>query len=364
MNIFYRLKLALMSFALEKDKKGPFDSAALDMWKLPEDAGNDINNSWWFGAYDLEGRSLTLRLGNRNNGMSEVFVMFSDHDGSFYVTEQQLFPQDNAPLRVKNLIPGRDWRVEFEGELTEQYTGKRVAASFAFDYTARLPIFYPVKDDDSYPMAKAFARMKWNRKFFRQLSQSGVGKDGKTYKQVHVEQTGFFKGSMNINGKTISLDMKGARDRAYGKRDWDFMSQHVWIIAATEKGEVLNFSLVSYPHVHNLNVGYMDFGCDRNYSIHDYKMIHWDHNDGKGPDEMVVDMSFTNGMKYRMKCRKQHDLFTPFDGGKFYFHECVGPIEFTRINELGQKECGPSEIKAYGTIEYGWNRDRSRWNEW
>lgn len=364
MNPFYGLKLAFMTKALEKDKKKPFDSAALDLWELPEGAGEDINNSWWFGGYDLQGRSLTLRRGDRNNGMAEVFVMFSDHDGKFYVTEKQLFPRDEAPLLVRNLIPGRDWHVEFDGELTEQYSGKKVHVKFAFDYTARLPIFHPARDGDTYPMANAFARMKWNRKFFRQLVQSGIGKDGNTYKQIHVEQTGFFKGWIEIDGNKTELNLKGARDRAFGKREWDYMNQHIWIIAATEKGEVLNFSLVSYPHITNLNVGYMDFGCDRNYSILNYKMIQWDHNGGKGPDEMVVDMSFTNGKIYRMRCRRQHDLYTPFDEGRFYFHECVGPIEFTSIREIGQAECGPVEFKAYGTIEYGWNRDSSRWNNW
>jgi len=348
---------------MRKRKKEPFNYTEADLFEIPEGAGPMINNSWFFGGDAPDGMSFKMRLGLRNNGQAEVFLIWIGRDGRFLTTDKQLYDISECPMRVKNIIPGRDWEVWFDGETVDMNDGSRHHCVMNFRYTSRLPIFHPAIDGCTWGMSQAFASQKWNKAFFKSLSgDAGVGQTDKNIRQVHYEQTGHMDGTMQIDGEPVSFSVPGIRDRAFGRRDWNYMDCHVWLVAVTARGEVTNFSLVSYPNAKCLYCGYSDFDSDRNASLTDYKMISYDHCGGKGPDRMVVDMSFTNGVCYRMTADRTHDLFTPFDNGNFYFHEAVGDFTFELIPALGEDPLpGARKIQARGTIELGWNKDSSRW---
>jgi len=279
------------------------------------------------------------------------------------VSDKQVYPVQDCPISVRNIIPARDWQVTYDGKLVDSNDGSSHHIKLDFRFSARLPIVYPLKDADLKGMASAFARVRWNRDFFKRLGgDTGVGKDAKQYKQVHYEQTGRMEGTMVLDGKPSEFCLAGIRDRAWGKRDWNYMDCHMWLVAVTANGEAMNLSIVSYPHAKNLHCGYMDYEEDRNYALTGYKIISYDHCDGRGPEEMIVDCSFSNGKTYRINTHREHDLITPFDGGNFYFHEAVGRFTFTEIPALGENPADDAKvIEAYGTIELGWNKDSSRW---
>lgn len=346
-----------------KRKSEGFDYIKADLFEMPSDAGPMINNSWFFGGDAPDGTSLKLRLGLRNNGEAEVFLIWIGSDGRYLATEKQLYKQSECPLRVKNVIPGRDWDVCFDGEATDMANGRKHHIVLNFSYIARLPIFHPMHDGSILGMAQALSGEKWNRKFFKSLAgDTGLGSEEREIRQVHYEQTGRMSGSIKIDGECIPFSLPGIRDRAFGKRDWNYMDCHVWLVATTSLGEVCNFSIVSYPHAKRFFCGYTDIDSDRNSSLLDYKIISYDHCGGKGPERMVVDCSFTNGKCYRITADRTHDLLTPFDGGNFYFHEAVGDYTFEEIAALGVAPAeGARTIKARGTIELGWNKDSSRW---
>jgi len=360
------LKTNLMLSVMNQQRSKPFDVVQADLFTLPADAGNDINNSWFFGADSMDGRSFKMRLGIRNNGQAEVFLIYIDPDGRYLTSEKQLYPIDESPMQVSNLIPARDWHVSYDGWLVDMNDAHKVHCEMQFDFIARLPIFYPLKDAYLKGMAMAFAVPKWNKTFFKHLSgDTGVSKEDKKYKQIHYEQTGRMKGSIVLDGQCIEFDMAGIRDRAWGMRNWDYMDCHMWLVAVTERGEAMNLSIVSYPHAKNLHCGYTDMDSDRNYALTDYRIISYDHCGGKGPDDMSIALAFANGRFYRMDAHRTHDLITSFGDGKFYFHEAVGCFTFTEIASLdAEPVAGARCIKARGTIELGWNIDSSRWGDY
>jgi len=366
MNLLTYAKTALMLYAMEKHKQEPFDYAKSDLFELPSDAPSSVNNSFFFGGYATDGRSLVMRLAFRNGEDTEVFLIYTDAQGRHLVSDKQVYPVDACPLRVRNIIPARDWQVNYDGDLTDMHDGTVHHIVLDFRFTARLPIVYPAKDAYLPGMAGAFARVKWDKAFFKSLGgDTGVGQEAEKYRQVHYEQTGRMDGNMILDGVPSEFTLFGIRDRAWGKRDWNYMDCHMWLVAVTDRGEAMNLSIVSYPHAKNLHCGYMDYGEDRNYALTGYKIVSYDHCGGAGPDDLIVDCSFANGSIYRIEAHREHDLITPFDGGNFYFHEAVGRFTFTEIEALGVAPVeGARKIEAYGTIELGWNRDSSRWNSY
>lgn len=364
MSILFKLKFAFMEKMMAKRKKEPFSYTEADLFEIPEGASSIINNSWFFGGDDADGMSFKMRLGLRNNSPAEVFLIWIGKDGRYLATDKQLYETSEIPLKVSNIIPGRDWKVSFDGDVIDMNDGSRHHCLMQFVYTSRLPIYHPMLDGCTKGMSEALASQHWNKKFFESLAgDTGLGETDRNIRQVHYEQTGHMEGTMIIDGgEAIPFSIPGIRDRAFGKRDWNYMDCHVWLVAVTERGEAMNLSIVSYPHAKRFFCGYTDFDSDRNSPLTDYKMISYDHCSGKGPDKMIVDCSFSNGVCYRLTAHRTHDLVTPFDGGNFYFHEAVGDFTFEQIPALGvPPEKGARTIKARGTIELGWNKDSKRW---
>jgi len=366
MSFLTKAKTTLILSIMKKQRTKPFNYCEADLFELPADAPSFVNNSYYFGGYSVDGQCMTMRLAFRNGENAEIFFIYTDAQGWHLVCDKQEYPSDACPMKVRNLIPARDWQVSYDGDLIDVNDGSTHHIKVDFRFTARLPIVNPPMDSDLKGMASAFAKVKWDRDFFRRLGgDTGLGEEAKKYKQLHYEQTGYMEGTMVIDGRSSEFRLAGVRDRAWGKRDWNYMDCHMWLIAVTANGEVMNLSIVSYPHAKNLHYGYMDYEEDRNFALTGYKIISYDHCDGKGPEEMVIDCSFANGKTYRLKTHREHDLVTPFDGGNFYFHEALGRFTFTETSSLGKEpEDGAHTIDAYGTIELGFNKDASRWGSY
>lgn len=368
MGMVLEFKTWLMTKAMEyKRKKDPFDGVKADLFELPADADGMCNNSYFFGANGSDGHSLIMRVGKRNMPLCEIFVIYVTPEGHLYTSVKDHYPTDACPMKVECVEPEKHFKIWFEDELLDTETGKTLPCKYELDFHATLPIFDAMQHSDFRGMARAFARPKWNKQFFKEASgDTGVAKiKGEKIKtanipQRHYEQAGHFTGKMILDGKEITIDMPGSRDHAYGKRDWNYMSDHIWIMATTEKGETFNFSLVDYPKVEGVFCGYSNIGLDHDESLIDYKIIEWDAADGKAPDKFVLDCTFTDSTSasgektVRVTAKRENNLYLTFQNCDpnqktvFFFQEGVGEIDF-------------GGVKARGSIEYGFNPDRSRW---
>lgn len=359
------IKTKIIRAGIEHKKKtNPFRLEEFERHQLPEDASPLLNNSYYFGGNNTKGESLIFRFAFRKN-LSELFILYT-REKRFFVVDEQEYGPDNCPVQVECLEPGKLWRCVFKGKMRDNATGEVFDSSFDVTYTARLPIFDSLYHADSTGMAKAFAREKWNKSFFAEAMSSDMGmasaidrkKNPDLYQaelrkneQHHYEQTGWMKGSITIGAETFAIDLGAVRDHSFGKRDWNYMNDHVWLMAITDEGQTMNLQLVNYPRVKRIYVGYTDLGEDKNYSLIDYQIRHYEHNEGLGGDVMEVDLTYNNGKTYHVKAVRDVNVTTPFDGGNFYFQEGIADFDI-------------NGVKARGTIEYGFNKDRSRWDDY
>lgn len=355
MHLLTYLKKQLILKAIDhKRKKQGFDVEAMELHQLPEQADSLLNNSYFFGGNDKAGNSLIMRLGERN-GLRELFVLYNTPEG-FYTIDKQEFTPNDCPLKVSCVSPGEVWNLNFDGYLINNANQQRLPAQFYLTFSARRPIFDFMYHADCSGMAMAFAREKWNRQFFKKAFSNDTGiskKKGAVQQndQHHYEQPGTLNGTLSLNGHTVVINLPGERDHSFGKRDWNYMCNHIWLMANTAQGETLNVSIVNYPYVKCLCAGYTDLDGDRLYSLKDYRLISYAHNQGLGPDTIELECTYTNGKTYHLTATREQNLLTPFAGGKFYFQEGIG--NFT-ING----------IAARGSIEYGFNQDESCWGDY
>ncbi|MDY0016149.1 MAG: hypothetical protein RBS13_08070, partial [Bacteroidales bacterium] len=239
MQLKYRIKKAIIQSVLQKRKhKQVFDSDYAELFQIPPDAGSDFNNSYYFSAHNLEGQSLFLRLGLRGDKQSEIWFVYRD-ENMFYSCPIELCHTKDSPLQVECVEAGKRWKLKFEGHMQSLDNKDDIhKAVFEGLFTATAPIFDFFYHANTEPMARAFAKEKWNKSFLEEVQKNN---------QTHYEQAGKIQGRLMLGSKEKQIDMYAIRDHSFGKRDWNYMDKHMWLMALNETGDALNLSIVSYP---------------------------------------------------------------------------------------------------------------------
>lgn len=330
-----------------------------------------MNNSYYFSGHDLQGNSLIFRLGKRSGGRNEVWFAVKDIDGNAYFNSSQFFYSNPINQINNNCISalatcietGKKWAFSFSGKVSEaslkgakkdKITGNEIDLSFDGIFTASNKIFEFSRHMDTAPLAKSLASEKWSKKFLVELKENH---------QVHYEQTGEIKGLLILNGRKRNIKLSAIRDHSYGKRDWNYMDRHIWLMALMENGQALNLSMVRYPAVKELQSGYLtsgdrngnfDIGTDtavsKNRVICIESATQMDEIECTGavPEKFDYSVKFTDGNCFKVSCCKELEFIFPFNDGVYTIHEGIGSFAF-------------NGIKGRGIIEFGFNRDKSRW---
>lgn len=339
MQLSYKIKKTIIRNILKKRKKTQgFDPVLVETYQLPADADNDINNSYYFSAHNIEGQSLFIRLGLRGDKQSEIWFAYRDND-FFLSCPTELCPIEASPLHVECIEVEKKWKIIFRGEM-QSLTNKeiRVQACFEGVFEATAPIFDFFYHADPEPMASAIAREKWNKAFFQEIQKNN---------QTHYEQAGKLTGNLNINQIQKQIDLYALRDHSFGKRDWNYMDKHMWLMALTENGDALNISTVSYPALSGIAVG----NFNRNGKVFDVIHFHTSNdviNNGKGADHFILQAKLKTGELLQITVERDAEVVYSFANGQYILREGMG--SFTINGE-----------KARGIIEFGFNKDNSRW---
>ena len=329
----YKLKTQFMKKMIAKKQKAqPFDFEAGEGYTLAADADSTVNNSYYFSAHGVESKeSLYLRLGIRN-GHSEVWFFYSD-GANRYALKEMLY-KDEIPLTVTRL--GNGWHMRYQGTLTRS-DGKSVQADFDGTYVSdQAPVDFfshmpPVRT------AKAMAGEKWTKAFFSEVQNNN---------QVHYEQTGRLCGTLKIDEQIRQIDLPCVRDHSFGKRDWNYMNNHLWLMAVNEHSQ-LNFSMVSYPAMTILEVG--------NFKAKDRPMAYvlnacYDRAEiarGAAPDALELVLSLDDKRKLNVSVKKTDEETYLFQEGEYRLIE--GLADFAIDGE-----------KFRGILEVGFNQDSAR----
>lgn len=327
--MFFQLKKRIMCGAIGKRvKKQPFDFPAAENYTIDGVKDPMVNNSYYFSAHDGE-MSVFARLGKRVNA-DETWLAIC-LDGKVYSLREESFPAGSAPVKVEKKAEG--WTLCYEGVLND---GDEVSLHATF-----IPKQKPIDFTTNMPaarMATAIANEKWNRDYFNRLQQIGG--------QCHYEQEGMLEGELTLNGQTCSLCLPCVRDHSFGRRDWNDMNNHLWLMAVSDERQ-FNYSMVSYPALSVLEVGNYRDEAGMHYMMQadlDLQLVGM----GTIPEELALNVGLDNGETLPVKVRKLAGVTYHFQNGQYILHENVAEFE------IAGHVCR-------GILEIGFNRDRSRY---
>ncbi|MDL2241169.1 hypothetical protein LJC69_06035, partial [Bacteroidales bacterium OttesenSCG-928-K22] len=279
-----------------------------------------------------------FRLAKREN-RNEIWLVYHDIDGKSYCN-RDLLANEETIASVKCLKVGEEWEFNFDGPMYEINSNEKtfINGSLKGTFKSTAPIFEFSRHSDSGATARAIAREKLSKAFLKEMSENH---------QVHYEQAGQASGTIIIGDETFSFDMRAMRDHSFGKRDWNYMDRHIWLMALLENGEVMNVNMVRYPAIFEMQHGYYE--KDGKYICVDSctEMDKISLSD-KTPNKFSCDIQLVDGRKVEMTCEKEIEVPFVFDNGAFTIFEGIG-----KLNVDG--------IKGRGVIEFGYNGDKNRW---
>lgn len=329
----YRLKTLFMKHMIRKQQsERPFDYEAAEAYALAEDAAPTVNNSYYFSAHDPKTEtSLYCRLGLRSCHSEVWFCALLD--GRRYV-HTTLLHHGECPLSVSRREDG--WLIEFRGPLTAEdgtvleagFCGRFTSVEGPVDFFSHMP---PVRT------AKAMAGERWSREFFTEIRKNN---------QVHYEQYGHLDATLTLGGEEHTLSLPCVRDHSFGTRVWDYMNNHVWLMAVNETSQ-LNFSAVSYPAMSLLEVGNLKDGDAPMAYILSAEYDREAVAAGQIPERLEVTLTLTDGRRVLVTAEREFDTEYLFEDGAYHLLEGVGRFTIDGV--------------AYrGIIEMGWNGDPAR----
>ena len=339
MQLTYKIKKNIIKRILQNRKKSQgFDAVYAETFQLPANAGADFNNSYYFSAHHTEGQSLFLRLGLRGDNQSEIWFTYRDKD-IFYTCPVERCKAEDAPIHVECLEVEKRWKVTFTGKLQSMKNQEEVKnAAFEGIFTATAPIFDFFYHANPEPMADAFTQEKWDKSFFKEVQKNN---------QTHYEQVGKLTGTLRIGEQSMALDLYSIRDHSFGPRDWNYMDKHIWLTALTENGDALNISMVSYPAIRGIRVGNLNKAgktiCLLQTHTSDDLI-----NNGLGVDKFGLLCKLENGEELKITTEREAEVVYSFANGQYILREGMG--NYTINGE-----------KARGIIEFGFNKDKTRW---
>jgi len=327
--MFYRLKKKIMCKALDKrNKQKPFDYRYAENYTLQGESDPLLNNSYYFSAHD-EHLSIFARLGRRVDRDETWFAVFQE--GRWYALKQESFPVGQSPLRVEKGPDG--WSLSFQGPVNEN---DRV--SFSANFVSRQKPIDFTSDMPAERMAAGIAGEKWSREYFNAL-QNVNG-------QCHYEQEGILEGQLTLDGRTVQFHLPCVRDHSFGKRDWNYMNNHLWLMAVSPALQ-FNYSLVSYPVITALEVGNCRNAAGMHYLVRsglDFQEI----CTGKVPGSLSFEVQWDNGQTVKVEARVLSGISYHFQGGQYLLHENIAEFQI-------------GGILCRGILEIGFNSDGGRY---
>ena len=142
---------------------------------------------------------------------------------------------------------------------------------------------------------------------------------------MHYEQPGQIAGTLVIDGKNMDIALPAMRDHSYGKRDWNYMNRHFWLMALFEDGSSLNANMVGYPVLRELQTGYLISKEGRTCveAVH----IVGDVPPNAVPESFTCRITLLDGTVLKLNCTKETQFEFPFCDGNYTIYEGIGSFE-------------------------------------
>lgn len=341
------MKESIMLHSIRKNiKNNPFDVHEIENYSLPDDASRLDTNSYYFSSHDLDGNSLLIRYAERGDNSTEVWFVLK-YKQQIYMNKQQVFTKETTPVCVRCLTPGKTWEVTYQGDVykssihedltvSPNKTPKKLSLTLTFQATKNIFDFsYHINPK---VLAKSLAKETWDKSFIANMREN---------QQRHYEQQGNVTVTMTIDKKPITLHMRAMRDHSFGRRDWNYMNRHIWLMALIGGNESLNVNMVSYPHMKDLRTGYHETK-HRTSTVSKVSNLFQIETNADVPNHVTYDVTLDNGETLKILATKEVVINFPFDNGAYTICEGIGTFE---VNGK----------KGRGIMEFGYHKDDQRW---
>ena len=310
-----------------RKRQHPFEYQQAEQFTLDGQTDPMLNNSYYFSAHD-ENLSVFARLGKRVRQEETWFAFY--RGGKLYSLQQETFPAGASPLSVQ--LSGDQWSISFQGIVNKEdkvdFQARFIPRQEPIDFTTNMP---------SERMAIGLANEKWSRELFSSL-QTISG-------QCHYEQEGLLEGSLTVNGESTNFCLPCVRDHSFGKRDWDYMNNHLWLMAVAPDRQ-LNYSLVSYPALSLLEVGNYRDAAGQHYLLQaDLDLAQL--GTGTVPGELSFQIRLDNKRVLPVQAQVLSGVSYHFQEGQYILHENIASFD------IDGKPCR-------GILEIGFNRINGR----
>ena len=317
----------------ERGQTKKFDYQKAESFVLKKNEDPIVNNSYYFSAHD-DDLSIYVRLGLRSNQIETWFVII--YRGEKYYFDKELIKKGKSPLWVNRCL--NCYVITFEGELLDK-DGKNHHCTFKGAFSSEWKPFDFTSNTPHHRMAVAIAQEKWNKKFFDDLKN--------IQGQTHYEQTGLLEGKFTLDKKEVKFSLPGVRDHSFGKRDWNYMNNHLWLMAVNSQSS-FNYSLVSYPALSILEVGNYSKNKDELKLL---KEAQYDLNEivkGDTPKSLNMLLTLNDDSKLNV-------AITVLDTQRYHFQN----DDYLLIENVASFEINGEKFK--GILEIGFNKNQKRY---
>jgi len=292
------------------------------------------NDSSYFYGGDKEGNAFITRMAFREPKRLNEFWF------DFYLTGHGYFGLKQSPgaegpgfqqgsLKWEPIETGKIWRVTFDGEVTDP-EGKPHNCVTNLVFTGDNPVYDFAKSSDQRMIADAIAAEKWNKTFFFNLKDSH---------QVHYEQTGTFKGTIVLDGKTFHLNMMASRDHSFGSRNWLTWDRHYWITGISDNGFHWTVTTIKWQWLGRLTAGFITAPDGTTDAIVDCTDLETVSKEQLLPNHGFIDIHTRSGKSHKLEFWRNGE-FPYLHDGKYMMKEGIGNYKFNGSEGLGMVEFG------------------------
>lgn len=333
------LKNILAVYMTKRGKKREFTYEDLEV-KHIDKSKKGFNDSSYFAGISKEGFSFVTRQSFRVDKHNENWMMISVPGEGVWGFENRDLPEGEGfkqgDLEWKCTKPGEKWKVKFNGTLPQGKKEEKVKLDVNWVGAAPIVVFDKV-GTTALQVGKQIAREEWTSAYFKKLRELD---------QVHYEQAGAMKGTLEFKGKKHELEFVGVRDHSWGVRNWEDWDRHFWLLGLLEDGRFFNFSLISYSFVKNLQAAFIY--NDKNEYTTIYKIPNFEELNLKPmlPKKLSFKVQEKKGGPLKEVKINMNAFFPFFMDKDYYLRQAESEFEYDGVKGVGIAEMG-ANLKNY-----------------
>lgn len=313
----------------------------------------DYNDSFVFLGMDRDNNLIVTRLGFREDGSHVEVWVWMIIDGKRYsipvnsirATEAngQSIEAGGLSYRCIDKETGA-WRITYGGPMSPSIE----KCTVELEYLPVSRMYHSGLHMDYWSLGKAMSEMRWSREYFEKLRSEN---------QSRIEQGGFLKGSVVMDGRRKELDLLSIRDHSWGKRTWSFIYRYIWTVVALEDPLLLDgnsftyliFTTVDYGTTFKNLVSGWIAGPDTIVPISEAADMSSLGEDGTIPSLFSVEFSPKGMSAIGMQIRRTQPEYSWYMSNNT-FEVCEAWCEATigTIKGVGVSEFGYSLLRDYG----------------